>query len=411
VQLNIDSQGVVADSSGIIHLHLAELFISDLTVPTPVTSIHSPRVYLHMSNRKNIYVIACGVLGPEINSLAEKLCVDLRTHYLPGRLHNAPDVLRDRLQKSIDEISSDPHCGRIIIGYGLCGRGTVAIYSRSAPLVIPKVHDCVALFLGSDQAYREQFSRYPGTYYLTEGWCDEKEKDRNRQQTVQIGSEEMESRELKRRFGKHNGQRIERFFKSWTKNYQRAVYIDTGVGNRQKSIQSAMDMAAMNGWEFAKIPGKLTLLEKLLTTNVSDGEILFVPPEYVTQYSAADDGLVCCAGSNADFQIGGHNRKKHIQGTSSDLDKKRHQRIGLGIDAGGTYTDSIIYDFLTDDVLQKNKALTTKWDFSEGIKKSLAGLDSAFFKQIELVSVSTTLATNAIVEGEGQRTGLILMGG
>ncbi|MFK5952419.1 MAG: hydantoinase/oxoprolinase family protein [Desulfobacterium sp.] len=82
---------------------------------------------------------------------------------------------------------------------------------------------------------------------------------------------------------------------------------------------------------------------------------------------------------------------------------------GLGIDAGGTYTDAVVYDFDDKKNVDKNKALTTKWDFSIGIDEVLSGIDPDVLSKVELVSVSTTLATNAIVEGEGQKTGLILM--
>ena len=85
--------------------------------------------------------------------------------------------------------------------------------------------------------------------------------------------------------------------------------------------------------------------------------------------------------------------------------------MGLGIDAGGTCTDAAIYDFKTEKILNKNKALTTKWDFSIGIDAALAGIPADVLPRVELVSVSTTLATNAIVEGEGQAVGLILMTG
>ena len=84
-------------------------------------------------------------------------------------------------------------------------------------------------------------------------------------------------------------------------------------------------------------------------------------------------------------------------------------QIGLGIDAGGTYTDAVIYDFVTGKVLSKNKALTTKWDFTLGIKEVLDGLDKNLLARAELAAVSTTLATNAIVEGEGQHVGLLIM--
>ena len=48
------------------------------------------------------------------------------------------------------------------------------IHSRDKTLVIPRVHDCIALFLGSDAAYRREFARYPGTYYVSAGWVEGK---------------------------------------------------------------------------------------------------------------------------------------------------------------------------------------------------------------------------------------------
>ena len=62
----------------------------------------------------------------------------------------------------------------IAVGYGVCGLGTVHLQSRGTPLAIPRVHDCIALFLGSDAAYRSEFARYPGTYYVSAGWVREK---------------------------------------------------------------------------------------------------------------------------------------------------------------------------------------------------------------------------------------------
>ncbi len=84
-------------------------------------------------------------------------------------------------------------------------------------------------------------------------------------------------------------------------------------------------------------------------------------------------------------------------------------KIGLGIDAGGTYTDTVIYDLSKGKTICKSKALTTKWDFTLGIGEAMAGLDQEKLSQVEMVSLSTTLATNAIVEGEGQKVGMIIM--
>ncbi len=84
----------------------------------------------------------------------------------------------------------------------------------------------------------------------------------------------------------------------------------------------------------------------------------------------------------------------------------------LGIDTGGTYTDAVIYSE-THGIVAKAKSLTTRHDLSIGISGALESVlsESAIDPSaIGLVSLSTTLATNALVEGQGGRAGLIMIG-
>lgn len=83
---------------------------------------------------------------------------------------------------------------------------------------------------------------------------------------------------------------------------------------------------------------------------------------------------------------------------------------GLGIDTGGTYTDTVIIDLGTGDILCSSKSLTTRDDLSRGIRGSLAGLDRELLKKVSLTSLSSTLATNSVVENKGCRVGLICIG-
>ena len=84
----------------------------------------------------------------------------------------------------------------------------------------------------------------------------------------------------------------------------------------------------------------------------------------------------------------------------------------LGIDTGGTYTDAVLFSH-EDGVVAKAKALTTRHDLSIGIGEAVSsvleqsGTEAA---AIGLVSLSTTLATNALVEGQGGRTALVMIG-
>jgi N-methylhydantoinase A/oxoprolinase/acetone carboxylase beta subunit len=88
--------------------------------------------------------------------------------------------------------------------------------------------------------------------------------------------------------------------------------------------------------------------------------------------------------------------------------------IALGIDTGGTYTDAALVDQSGGAVLASAKALTTYHDLSIGIGQAVAaalaaapGLQAG---DISMVALSTTLATNAIVEGRGSPICLLLIG-
>jgi N-methylhydantoinase A/oxoprolinase/acetone carboxylase beta subunit len=84
--------------------------------------------------------------------------------------------------------------------------------------------------------------------------------------------------------------------------------------------------------------------------------------------------------------------------------------ILLGIDTGGTYTDAVLFDADSDTILGSAKALTTKHDLTIGIRHALESVLSGPPSDIGLVSLSTTLATNAIVEGQGSPICLLLLG-
>ena len=83
--------------------------------------------------------------------------------------------------------------------------------------------------------------------------------------------------------------------------------------------------------------------------------------------------------------------------------------LRLGFDTGGTYTDAVLFDPVAG-VVASAKALTTRHDLAIGLGGALAALKPRIDRPIGLVSLSTTLATNALVEGHGQPIGLILIG-
>jgi len=86
--------------------------------------------------------------------------------------------------------------------------------------------------------------------------------------------------------------------------------------------------------------------------------------------------------------------------------------IFLGVDTGGTYTDAVLLQD-QERVLATAKSLTTKQDLALGIGQAIddvLALSAVNPTDISLVSLSTTLATNALVEGQGGRIALVSVG-
>ncbi len=357
---------------------------------------------------KKTYVIACAVLAVDMKTHAREAGMDLEYKFLEAGLHNNPKRLKEKLQKAIDEISDRGDGERIIIGYGVCGKGTIGVRSRGIPLVIPKVHDCIALFLGGDREYKQQFKKFPGTYYLSAGWCEENaEPMSHRQQRAWFGSEKIQFDDLVKSHGKETADTTFAFLNSWQKNYQRAAFIETGSKQSPKYEAHAREMAKTYGWEYAKIKGSLDLIARMMTVTASTDEVLVVPPKHVIAFDAIHATLSANPLWGDRENKGTTENLVVIQGDTAE--DSSYIKIGLGIDAGGTYTDAVIYSLEDNTTFCKAKSLTTKWDFTIGIGKALKKLDQELLKQVELVALSTTLATNAIVENEGQTVGMILM--
>lgn len=89
--------------------------------------------------------------------------------------------------------------------------------------------------------------------------------------------------------------------------------------------------------------------------------------------------------------------------------------LSLGIDTGGTYTDAVLVDHATGQVVASAKALTTRHDLSLGVGRAIRAVFASTLQAVSpdrvvLVSLSTTLATNALTEGYRGRVCLLLIG-
>ncbi|UCG08184.1 MAG: DUF1638 domain-containing protein [Desulfobacterales bacterium] len=113
-------------------------------------------------------IIACRVLQSMLQQLLPAESAE-NAIFMDYGLHRQPGKMTRVLQEEIDKIEAS---SLILLGYGLCGKGLAGIKSGKHTLKIPRVDDCIAILLGSRQAYRQEFNAAPGTYYLSKGWLE-----------------------------------------------------------------------------------------------------------------------------------------------------------------------------------------------------------------------------------------------
>ena len=354
-------------------------------------------------------IIACGVLEWHIQSLLREAGDrQLLEFYLPAGLHANPTKLRQLLQEQIDAWSQTEALDGIILGYGVCGRGAIGLFSRQIPVLIPRTQDCIGIFLGSHARYQEQFFRRPGTRYMTQGLFEKttvKTGDASYMSPRDKSLYGIQFTELEQRYGADNARYICDFRESWTRNYQRAAYIRfPGEASTPPGRVATQGTAETLGWEFEELAGDPSLLTALLSGRWDDPRILVVPPFSRTVPSPGNEVISFTTGF--DCQIDALLQKYH---TKTLNPSPTRAGIGLGIDTGGTFTDAVLYDFSTGAVLATAKAPTTHHDLAHGIRGALAALPVSLVQQVTRVGLSTTLATNAFVERKGRPVALFVM--
>jgi hypothetical protein len=121
-----------------------------------------------MSSDQPIVILACHVFQHWLEQLLPE-DLNAQVTFFDYGLHAVPKNLRQTLQQAIDFIERP---SLIVLAYGLCGKGLDQLKAGKHFLLIPRTDDCIAILLGSYQAYRREMEREPGTYYLSKGWLE-----------------------------------------------------------------------------------------------------------------------------------------------------------------------------------------------------------------------------------------------
>lgn len=355
-----------------------------------------------------ILILGCGVFEPELQSVIGDSPHEVDFEPLQAGLHETPGRLRETLQRAIDRAAQAGY-DAVALAYGLCGRGTAGLVASGITVVIPRVHDCLTLFLGSREEYRRQFRRHPGTYYITPGWFTHK---LGLDQTGRLRSWSHNARdhprfaELAEQYGEESAAEILQFLGSWKRNYTRVAVIDTGCGQVDECRRFAERVAENLGWHHEALDGDTAILRDLAFGEWDQEHFLVLEPGQRSA-SSGDQQVLVAVLPGQPVEEGGEALQALVAGAEGTVVVRCG--LGLGIDAGGTYTDAVVYDFAAERVLSKAKALTTHHDPLIGIGDALDRLEEGLLERVTLAALSTTFATNAIVEDRGGQPGCIIM--
>jgi hypothetical protein len=216
--------------------------------------------HLYSAKRR---VIACATV---IEEMLPFMPEEVPYEVLDFGLHLRPENLKIVLQEKIDEASQNAEV--LLLGYGLCSMAIVGLKATTATIVIPRVDDCIAIFLGSCEAYKAQAKKEPGTYYLTKGW-------------IEAGDGPFEEhKKMVEKYGEKKAQRITHLM---LKNYKRLGFINTGQYEIEHYRNYAQDTAKDFGLRFEEIEGSPALVQKLIH-GPWDAEFMVVSPGQTVSY-------------------------------------------------------------------------------------------------------------------------------
>ncbi|MCO6451856.1 MAG: DUF1638 domain-containing protein [Caldilineales bacterium] len=221
--------------------------------------------------------LACDVLARPIYLCAAQSPHIVDIELFKRGLHNTPKILRATLQERIDAAAGQGY-DAVVMAYGLCGQATAGLRAADVPVIVPRAHDCITIFLGSRERYGQEFERYPGTYWYA---LDYMERDDGSGASLGASMDTGASvyEEYVEKYGVENADYLMEVMGAWQSHYQRAAFVDMGIGDGGRIERKARDDADRRGWVFERVAGDLVLVRRLLNADWQDDFLVLQPGE------------------------------------------------------------------------------------------------------------------------------------
>ena len=184
---------------------------------------------------------------------------------LEAQLHVKPDKLKEALRAAVAE--ADEPGVTIVLGYGLCSNSVLGLKTEHATLVVPRVDDCIAMLLGSNEAFSMEAEKERGSYYLAKAYLDECDN--------LVGEHEA-------MVEKYGEERAVRMMKLMLKHYKRVVLVDTGRYDLEPLRERVREVAELYDLAVEEVAGTTRIVDGLVGDEWGDDFVVAPPGHELT---------------------------------------------------------------------------------------------------------------------------------
>ncbi|MDT3697932.1 MAG: DUF1638 domain-containing protein [Thermincola sp.] len=210
---------------------------------------------------KNIYV-ACNTLREEIEFVLKDLMANYPILWVDSGLHNFPERLHKAIQ---DQIKTIVNAQNIVLLFGNCGNSVLGLSSPTARIIIPRVYDCISLFLGGDKP-RIMLENEAPSYYLTKGYLKNESN---------IWSEYTYC------LNKYGPEKAKKVIQIMLNNYKRLIVIDTGAYEPEEIFEVTNKIAEEFGLAHNVTVGSLRIIYKAFREEWDEDFVIIEPGESI----------------------------------------------------------------------------------------------------------------------------------
>ena len=193
-------------------------------------------------------VICCRVLEREVRAVIQDVPEVASLEVMEWGLHTRPELLLETLVERIRSLQN--HVDVIMLGYGRCMALDRLPDDFKVPVFYPEGDDCIGVLLGQER-YAQALQEEAGTWFLTPGWTEMgMEFIFHELQVNRLAEKGIDPLKVAHRM---------------LKDYTRALFIDMNLGDQERLLTKAQEIAQEFHLRLERTEGSLAGLKATLS--------------------------------------------------------------------------------------------------------------------------------------------------